>query len=140
MRVPASLRRLDDRVLGRSRSQEAAVTERDHDEHVEEKPSRPHDGLPTFLSIFYRVSRLVFLALATVLVLAVVLILAPANDDNSIVSAVFDIAEQVAGPFRDIFTLDDDEREKIVNYGVAAVVYFVLGSLVTKLPTGKKGV
>lgn len=116
-------------------------TEHDqHDQHDEDKPARPHDGLPTFLAIFYRVSRLVFLALAAVLVLAVILILAPANDDNSIVSAVFDIAEKVAGPFKDIFTLEDDEREKIVNYGVAAAVYFVLSSVITKLPTGKRGV
>ena len=62
-------------------------------------------------------ARLVFLLLALVLALAVVLILAPANDDNVIVRNVFDLAETVAGPFKDVFTVDDDaEREKVVNY------------------------
>lgn len=113
----------------------------EHDEHEgTTKTERPHDGLPTFLAIFYRVCRYVFLALALILVLAIVLILAPANEDNSIVSGIMDLGEQVAGPFKDIFTVDDAEREKIVNYGLAAVVYFVAASLITKLPTGKKGV
>ena len=113
------------------------MADTEHDEHdTDTKTERPHDGVPTFLAIFYKVARLVFLALALVLVLAIILILAPANEDNSIVSFIQDLAEQVAGPFKDVFTLDDDEREKIVNYGLAAAVYFLLGSLVTKLPTG----
>lgn len=109
--------------------------EHGHDEH-DTKTERPHDGLPTFLAIFYKVARLVFFALGLVLVLAIILILAPANEDNSIVSFIQDLAEQVAGPFKDVFTVEDDEREKIVNYGLAAAVYFLLGSLITKLPTG----
>jgi hypothetical protein len=138
MPVPAALKRLDDRVLGRHRNREVAVTETEHDEHdTQTRPSRPRDGLPTFLRIFYRVCRLVLLALAAVLVLAVVLILAPANDDNGIVSAVFDLAERVAGPFKDVFTVEDDDREKIVNYAVAAVVYLVAATVVSKLPTGR---
>jgi hypothetical protein len=134
MPMPASLKRLDDRILGRNRHREVVVDE--HGEAVADAPPpRAHDGVPTFLSVVYRVSRLVFLALALIVALAVVLILAPANDDNVIVSTIFDWAEQVAGPFKDVFALDGAEREKVVNYALAAVVYLVAASLVTKLPT-----
>ena len=140
MPLPAALQRLDDRFLGRGRRR--AETQGGEGEGTgDPTPARPHDGLPTFLAIVYRVSRLVFLLLALVVALAVVLILAPANDDNVIVRNVFDLAETVAGPFKDVFTVDDDaEREKVVNYALAAVVYLVAATLVRKLPTfgGKK--
>ncbi len=77
-----------------------------------------------------------FLLLAVVLVLAIVLIIAPANDQNSIVQNVFEIAEKVAGPFKDVFTVMDPDRMTITNYGVAAAVYFLAAVLVNKLPTG----
>ena len=145
MPMPAFLRSLDDRVLGSKRR-------RDRDEvdtgggddgttsasgtATTTRPTRKHDGLPTFLSVVYRISRLVLLLLALVLVLAVVLVLAPANDMNSIVKNVLSLAERVAGPFKDVFTVMDPDRMKVVNYGVAAGVYFLLSVLVGKLPTG----
>jgi hypothetical protein len=148
MPMPAFLRSLDDRVLGSKRRPADRGESRDHDDHDDagaregrsgsERPARKHDGLPTFLSTVYRISRLVFLLLALVLVLAVVLVLAPANDMNSIVSNVLSLAERVAGPFKDVFTVMDPDRMKVVNYGVAAGVYFLLSALVGKLPTGRK--
>jgi hypothetical protein len=141
MPMPAAFKRLDDRVLGRRRQPVGPSDEHVDDHDDDAKPQRPHDGLTTFLAVFYRISRLVFLALALIVTLAIILILAPANDDNVIVRNVFDLAETVAGPFKDVFTVEDDaEREMVVNYVLAAVVYFVAASLVTKLPTfaGKK--
>ena len=137
MQLPAFLRSLDDRLLGdRLRGRPANGSRTPDDAGA--RPARKHDGLPTFLSVVYRISRLVFLLLALALVLAIVLILAPANDANTIVRNVFDLAEQVAGPFKDVFTVMDPDRMKVVNYGVAAVVYFLASVLVGKLPTGGK--
>jgi hypothetical protein len=146
MALPAFLRSLDDRMLGdRLRGRRGGADGHHGDgEHAGDRTgttstgttTRKRDGLPTFLSVFYRVCRLVFLLLALVLVLAIVLILAPANDQNSIVQNVFELAEQVAGPFKDVFTVMDPERMKITNYGLAAAVYFLASVLVTKLPTG----
>jgi hypothetical protein len=155
--MPAFLRSLDDRVLG-SKRRDAGADHDSHDDHDRDgdgradrtssrergastnsdRPARKHDGLPTFLSIFYRISRLVLLLLALVLVLAVVLVLAPANDMNGIVKNVLSLAERVAGPFKDVFTVMDPDRMKIVNYGVAAGVYALLATLVSKLPTGAR--
>ena len=175
MRVPAGLKRLDDRVLGargsgtggtrtggdrserhehvypedeeRSVAKSEQTTERTErtertggDEAAEERPARRGngDGLQKVLATVWRISRLVFLALALVLLLAVALLLLPANEDNVIVRNVLDLAETVAGPFKDVFTVDDPERMRIYNYGLAAAVYFVLSVVVSKLPTGPK--
>jgi hypothetical protein len=144
MALAAFLRNLDDRMLGDRLRGRRADGDGGHEGGGEGTTSgttpRKRDGLPTFLSIFYRISRLVFLLLATVLVIAIVLILAPANDQNSIVTNVFEIAEQVAGPFKDVFTVMDPDRMKITNYAVASGVYFLASILVSKLPTGGKRV
>jgi hypothetical protein len=96
------------------------------------------DGLQKVLATVWRISRLVLLALGLLLVLAIALTLLPANEDNTIVSNVLSWAESVAGPFKDVFTVDDPERMRIYNYALAAVVYFLLATVVSKLPTGGK--
>ncbi len=160
MALPAFLRNLDDRVLGDRLRGRRGGGDGDHGADASSTgttstgtgttstgttstgttgtgtPPRKRDGLPTFLSVFYRVCQLVFLLLAVVLVLAIVLILAPANDQNSIVMNVSELAEQVAGPFKDVFTVMDPDRMKVTNYGVAAAVYLLVTVLVNRLPTG----
>ncbi len=159
MRMPAGLKNLDDRVIGRKRrgrpddpdgghDDADGAAHGDHDESgertttrtVETRPARKGngDGVQTFLATVWRISRLVLLALALVLVLAIAFVLLPTNEDNVIVRNVLDLGEQVAGPFKDVFTVDDPERMRIYNYGLAAAVYAVLGSIVAKLPTGSK--
>lgn len=96
------------------------------------------DGLQNVLATVWRISRLIFLALGLLMVIAIALILLPANEDNVIVSNVLSWAETVAGPFKDVFTVDDPERMRIYNYGLAAAVYFLLATIVSKLPTGPK--
>jgi uncharacterized membrane protein len=68
---------------------------------------------------------------ATVVVLLIVagilLIVLEANRDNGIVSFVTDVAETLVGPFEELFTLDDRKTQVAVNWGIAAVVYFVVG-------------
>jgi hypothetical protein len=143
MPMPAAFKRLDDRILGkhRNRDREREDVVRDDDDEREERdapPPRVHDGVPKVLATVWRISRLVFLLLGLVAVLAIILIVAPANDDNVIVSKIFELGETVAGPFKDVFTVEDPERMMIVNYALAAAVYFVAASLVTKLPTFSK--
>lgn len=149
MRMPSRLKSLDDKVLGRSGSHDSAETYPDEprasepraDERVVERRRTPRtsDGLRELLGAFYRVSQLVFFALAAVLVVGIVFVIAPTNPDNSIVEFVANLSDGAAGPFRDVFTVSDDaERELVVNDGFAAAVYFVIGLLVNKLPGGKR--
>lgn len=164
MRMPSSLRKLDDRVLGSKGSarddqpRDAEHRDADHDADRQEGSSRGDaertrtverteerttsrgngDGLQKVLATVWRISRLVLIALALLMVLAIAFLILPANEDNVIVSNVLDWADTVAGPFRDVFNADDEDRRRIYNYGLAAVVYFVIGSIVGKLPTGSK--
>lgn len=96
------------------------------------------DGLKEFLTVVYRIARLVFFLLALVVILGIVFVLAPTNADNVIVENVLELADTVAGPFRDVFTADDAEREMVINYGLAAAMYLLAAFLMTKLPGGKR--
>ena len=144
MRLPAALRKLDDRVLGdRSepdRVDDTRPVERTSDSGPPDGPAPPRRrrsasaGLRGVLSVVYRVVRLVFLVLALVMLVGIGFTLAPTNPDNDVVSGVLDLAERAAGPFRDVFTQEDPERQTLVNYGFAAVIYLLAAALVRKLP------
>jgi hypothetical protein len=158
MRLPQGLKKLDDRVLGergrhRDDSQHDSADHAHDGEHVDEgtevrtvrtrrqapgQSGGNGDGLSTFLSVLWRISRLVLLLLGLVVLAAAALVLLPANEDNVLVRNVLSLGETVAGPFRDVLTVDDPDRMRVYNYGLAAVVYFVLAAIVGKLPTGSK--
>lgn len=146
MRLPTALRNIDDRVLGRKGSRHSRHSDVSPDEHgthvteVERAPAKDksHDGVLTALGIVWRVSRVVFLLLALVVVVGIVFTLAPTNEDNVIVRNALSLAETVAGPFRDVFTADDADRELVYNYGLATAVYLLAASLVGRLPGSSK--
>ena len=96
------------------------------------------NGLSEALAITYRIASLVFLALALTVALGILFTVVSTNPDNVIVSTVLDVAETVAGPFRDIFTAGDAQRQLVTNYGFAAALYLLAAVLVTKLPRGKR--
>ena len=143
MRMPSALKSLDDKVLNRrttERAEEPYPDEprRSEREVVERQQKSPGgstgSGLREALAIVGRVSALVLFALAAVLVLGILFVLAPTNPDNSVVELVRDVANAAAGPFRDVFTVSDDaDREIVVNYALAALVYVIGATLVGKL-------
>lgn len=143
MRLPSVLRRLDDRALprrGRDGTDEAGEDAgAGPDRRSPPAPARRGrgDGPAQVLRVVYRVSRTVLLLLALACALGVVFVLAPTNPDNVVVDTVLRLADAVAGIFRDVFAVPDDrERELVVNYGFAALVYLLLAALVGRLPTG----
>jgi hypothetical protein len=70
---------------------------------------------------------------AGILVLGIVLVLLKANQSNDIVRAIHDAAEFLAGPFKGLFNLDRPRVQTAVNWGIAAVVWFLLGRLIARL-------
>ena len=94
------------------------------------------EGLSTVLRVVWRVSKVVLLALAVVVLLGILFTKAPTNDHNVIVRNVLSLARDVAGPFKDVFAPKKPEDALVVNYLVAAAVYAGLGLVVGKLPTG----
>jgi hypothetical protein len=72
-------------------------------------------------------------AVVLVLLAGIALLLLKANRTNDIVEAVRDAADWLATPFDDMFELDDRRRTIAVNWGVAAVVYYVVSRGLARL-------
>ena len=65
--------------------------------------------------------------IAAIIGLGILLVVLDANESNGLVEAILDIGRFFTDPFRDIFEMDDNDLEIAVNWGIAAVVYVVLG-------------
>ena len=81
----------------------------------------------------YTLARAVRLAttIAVVLLVAGILIhLLGANTSNGIVSAINDAAKWLAQPFNNMFNLANAKARVAVNWGIAALVYAVIGGFI----------
>jgi len=82
------------------------------------------------LSIVSRVVRTIAGLIAAILVLGIALVVLEANEDNGIVAAVLDAGRFFAGPFEEIFLVEDRRGEIAVNWGIAAAAYLLAGALI----------
>jgi hypothetical protein len=60
----------------------------------------------------------------------IALVLLEANTANDIVRAVRDAADWLAGPFNDMFELDNARASIAINWAIAALVYYVISRVV----------
>jgi len=74
-----------------------------------------------------RLIRLAVLAVVLIIALAIAFKVLGANSHNTIVSAVHDGGKALAKPFDDMFKLDGAKATLALNWGIALVVYLVLG-------------
>jgi hypothetical protein len=65
-------------------------------------------------------------AVTLILLAGIVLVLLKANRVNDIVEAIRDAADWLAGPFNDMFELDNRRTSIAVNWAVAGLVYYLL--------------
>jgi len=79
------------------------------------------------------VVRLVCGLAALVLVAHVVLTIGDANPANGITVFVARWADRLAFGFRDLFTPADESLRVLVNYGAAALVWLIIGAMITRL-------
>jgi hypothetical protein len=86
-----------------------------------------------FARTLSRVVRLVVGVVVAIIVLAIVLRLFSANPSNSVVRDIHDAGRTLVGPFRNVFSLRNPKAALAVNWGVAAVVYLIVGSLIASL-------
>ena len=80
-----------------------------------------------------RIVNLIGRLVAAALVIAILLVVLEANRDNAVVEAVLDAGRFLAGPFKDMFDLDNRKTEVAMNYGIAAVVYLFVAGLIARL-------
>ncbi|HKN93224.1 MAG TPA: hypothetical protein VJU60_02735 [Thermoleophilaceae bacterium] len=81
----------------------------------------------------YTLARVVRLAttVAFVIIVAGILIhVLGANTSNGLVSAVNDAAKWLVQPFRNVFHLQNHKTNIAVNWGLAAVIYAVVGGFI----------
>ncbi len=76
---------------------------------------------------------LVAVIVAAIIALGIAFVIFDANKANGIVSFVLRVAGDLVGPFKDLFTPKDPKRNVFVNWGLAAVVYLVLGLFVARI-------
>jgi hypothetical protein len=80
-----------------------------------------------------RAIRLVVGIVVAIIVLAVILSLVGANPANSIVSAIHDAGSALVGPFKDVFSVKGPKLHMALNWGLAALVYAVVGGFIASL-------
>lgn len=79
---------------------------------------------------------LVALLGAVILGVGALLTALDANPDNGIVSFVIDRANDIKGPFGDIFTFSGDnaiKKQILVNWGLGAIAYLVIGRVLERI-------
>jgi hypothetical protein len=77
--------------------------------------------------------RIVAMIICVLLALHIAFAVFRANDGNAIVRTVNDWADWFAWRFRDIFVPKDERVGVLVNYGIAAIVYLIVGRVLASL-------
>ena len=95
-------------------------------------------GSGAVLGTLARVVRLIVGIVVLIIVAGIVLVLLKANPTNAIVSDVHDAARWFAGPFDGIFSLHNARVALAVNWGLAAVVYLIVGGLIARLLSSRR--
>ena len=80
-----------------------------------------------------RIVSLVTSIVVGLLVIGIVLVLLEANPSNDVVNALLDAGRWLADPFDNVFNMDSHKASIGVNWGLAAVVYAVVGGFVARL-------
>src|SRR6204780_873716 len=90
-------------------------------------------GAGSFLA---RVVALVLSVVVLIIVAGILLVVLKANPANSIVAEVHSWAHWLAGPFDGMFSFHSSNTAIAVNWGIAAVVYLLVGGLIARLIGG----
>lgn len=86
--------------------------------------------------IFLLIARLVMLIttiLVAIIVVAILLKVLEANMSNSIVKGITDLGKTLVGPFKDLFKIKNPKVSTAVNWGLAALLYFIVGSVIAAI-------
>ena len=86
-----------------------------------------------------RIVRLVTAVVVGFIVVGIVLHLLSANGGNGIVSFIYDVAGWLVTPFKNVFSVSGSKGHVAANWGLAAVVYAIVGGLISRLLAGLGG-
>jgi hypothetical protein len=80
-----------------------------------------------------RVVRALTWIVVAVIVAAILLRVLDANASNTIVRDIHDAGAWLVGPFKNLFSVSGPKKAIAINWGIAAVVYLVVGSFIARL-------
>lgn len=80
-----------------------------------------------------RIVRLITSVVVGLIVVGIVLVLLEANRDNAIVDWLVGAGDTLSSPFHGIFTPDGRKAQVAVNWGLAALVYALVGGFIARL-------
>ena len=80
-----------------------------------------------------RIVRIVTALVVAFIVVGIALHLLDANSGNALVGFVYDVAGWLVSPFKGLFSPSDAKLKIAVNWGIAAVVYGIVGGLTARL-------
>lgn len=73
------------------------------------------------------------LIVVILLVVRVLLAVGGANPNNGITSFITSVSDPLAWGFKDLFTPSDAKLRVLVNYGIAAIFWLIVSSIVARL-------
>lgn len=85
------------------------------------------------MKLLARIVGVIGSAIAAIIVVGILLTVLEANESNTLVEWFTDAAHWLAGPFRELFSLDDKDLQIAINWGLAAVVYLALSRVIASL-------
>src|ERR671918_350366 len=97
---------------------------------------RTSTAAATARSGMWGIARIVSLVTSVVvglIVIGIVLVLLEATRDTAVVDWLVGAAGWLAEPFDNVFSMDSRKERIAVNYGLAAVVYALVGGLIARL-------
>jgi hypothetical protein len=75
----------------------------------------------------------IFSVIAGVIVVGILLVLIGANQRNTIVDFILDIGRFFTKPFNHMLPQSTLKQDLVVNWGIAAVVYLVVGAFLSRV-------
>jgi hypothetical protein len=85
------------------------------------------------MRILARIVSLITSIVVGLIVIGILLVVLKANPHNDIVRHILDWARWLVGPFKDIFKPHNPRVRVAVNWGLAALVYGLVGGLIVRL-------
>ena len=70
---------------------------------------------------------------AAIIIIGIILVLVNANPNNQIVDFILDVGSFLTRPFHGLFPQDDRKQDILVNWGIAAIVYLIIGAFIARI-------
>jgi hypothetical protein len=102
-------------------------------QHAESDERPRREVRPQVVRIVATVIRWIGLVFALILVIHVVLTVGSANPANGITGFFADWADPIAIGFKDLFTPADPKLFVLVNYGLAALFWLIVSTVLAKI-------